>query len=171
MKEKGSKGPQKWHLRQPQLFHTDVNKLPPMADTLSFNWKRSVWMRVWVFSSVTENSFSLNCASPPYLETGVRFSSLTRSGPSWAQWLCQALRGPQRGRDGGGPVWDWGLGSGSWDAKGPPSPEPAGTAPIRHVRTTYPMVSGSAGLLFGRPFRAPFFRGGTSCLLLIGARL
>ena len=37
MKEKGSKGPQKWHLRQPQLFHTDVNKLPPMADTLSFN--------------------------------------------------------------------------------------------------------------------------------------
>lgn len=37
MKEKRSKGPQKWRLRQPQLFHTDVKKLPPMADTLSFN--------------------------------------------------------------------------------------------------------------------------------------
>ena len=63
MKEKRSKGPQIWRLRQPQLFHTDVKKLPPMADTLSFNWKRNVRMSVWVslFLSNRKLLFSQLC--------------------------------------------------------------------------------------------------------------
>lgn len=59
------------------------------------------------------------------------------------------MRGPQRGGGGGGPAPGWGRAGTAVTAEDPPPPPPAGTAPIRHVRTT-----------LGRSFRQrrPAFR-------------
>ena len=110
MKEKRSKRPQKWHLCQSQLFHTDVKKQPPMADTLSFNWKRSVRMSGWVFSSVTENSFSPNFASLPSLQTRSQIFLTDPERPQPSSAGVSGLAGPTKGKEGRRP--SLGLGSG-----------------------------------------------------------
>ena len=110
MKEKRSKRPQKWHLGQSQLFHTEVKKQPPMADTLSFNWKRSVRMSGWVFSSVTENSFSPNFASLPSLQTRTQIFLTDPERPQPSSAGVSGLVGPTQGKEGRRP--SLGLGSG-----------------------------------------------------------
>lgn len=42
----------------------------------------------------------------------------------------QAVRGPEKGEDDGGPVPGWGPGPRRW-TEGPPPPKPAGTSPPR----------------------------------------
>lgn len=150
MKEKRSKGPQIWRLRQPQLFHTDVKKLPPMADTLSFNWKRNVRMSVWVslFLSNRKLLFSQLCFPAQSANKESDFPHWPRAAPAELSG-CLRPCGAHRGE--GTPEVQFGIGVWAQAAEtrnGTPSPEPAGTAPTRHVRTTYGMVSGSARLTF-----------------------
>ena len=107
---------------------THVKKSPSMADTLSFNWKRSVHFGR-VFSLLTENSFSLNFASPPSLQTRSQIFLTGSEEHRRAQRASQEVQSPQLGGVDGGPTCSSGLGSGSCHRRRPALDRTSGHRP------------------------------------------
>lgn len=103
-------------------------KSPSMADMLSFNWKRSVHVGR-VFFLLTENSFSLNFASPPSLQTRSQIFLTGSEEHRRAQRASQDVRSPQLGAVDGGPTCSSGVGWSSCHRRRPALDRTSGHRP------------------------------------------